>query len=294
MHNDYIKVLVLIYVIVIETATGFNKTKSEKKITFDESLSSDCWTPACICKPASSSLICTNFNYFNELHFSVTNKNSNNPFKSIILKPRIRQTLAESSLNLAGLTIDYAGLIEISNIDRFYFRANPLKNLKRERFTTILKLTNSTFKFMLNENTELNSACTSDLMSATTDDDKDHSLMSSANEIKLESVDFVEPICPFIFNNVKISNLIIRNSNGEFKFQPVEINRPLKNVTYLKKPITISGLSSIIKNLNFESVQIERIDSDFLNSDVFSALQSVVFKNVSVRKIEPTVFQTFK
>jgi hypothetical protein len=267
------KILALVFIISITTSYA--------------TTTSNCW-PACSCN--QDSLVCTNFNYFTDLDF--TTPANNQMFKSIVIKPKIRQSLTEKNLNLTGLTIAYTGFIEISNVDKFYFNANPLKSLKRERFTTTLRLTDSVFKFMLDENTVLNSACTSRLISPT--DEHDHSLMSSVNRLELESIDFVEPICPFIFNNVKILNFIVRKPNGQFKFLSAPIDRPDKNVTYFKKKIQISGLGSIVKFLAFENVDFDGIDANVLNNDVFGAIESVTFRNVSVKKIEPSVFQGFK
>lgn len=174
-----------------------------------------------------------------------------------------------------------------------FFGANPLRWLKRDRFTTILRLTESKFRFMLDETRTLNSACDDRLLSA---EERDHSLMSSVNTVELERVDFAEPICPHVFNNVRMAVLSVKSplAASSIRFLPVKVNRDKRKTTYYKKEYEMSGLGSFIKAVTFENLAFEQIDQDVLNYDVFSVVQTIAFRAVTAKKIEPNVFVNFK
>lgn len=120
--------------------------------------------PECTCTPKQ--LECKNFDYFGQLDFRRNLPTQQNEliFETIRIVPRKREELAEDSLNLNGLNIASSGVVELHNIDSFFFRANPLKNLNAQRNTIILKIINSRFQFMLEQNKPLNSHCDSSLI----------------------------------------------------------------------------------------------------------------------------------
>lgn len=158
---------------------------------------------------------------------------------------------------------------------------------------------------MLDETRTLNSVCGVDSTLFKSVDETslksakillDHSLMSSVNTLELNSIDFSEPICPLVFNEVKISIMNVKNSVGsnQFRFLPMKINKPSRNVSHYKKLYEITGLGSFIRTIMFENVDLEQIDSNLVSLDVFSAVQFIAFRNVRVNKIEPNSFINFK
>ena len=114
--------------------------------------------------------------------------------------------------------------------------------------------------------------------------------------IELNSVAFPEPICPYIFNNLKIASLSVSNptGSGQFKFLAVEIDKPNINVTYYRKEYEISALGALIKSLAFTNLTMDSIDKNVINKHVFAGTETIRLKNARVEKIEPNVFPNLK
>lgn len=259
------------------------------------------YSPKCDCD--NQILTCTNFDELTDLNFKLETTSSNNQiiFNKIVIRPRVESTLAEDSLDLDGLTIVSSGMVEISNIKTFHLNANPLKKLKvkENRFTVILKLSNSTFKFMYDDSNPLNEKCSSSQLS---DVSNVKSIFTSANFVYLENVNFVEPICPLLFANVRISNFQIINpvkhdSQRSFHFlSTADVHsHPKRKVDNYKKIYEISALNSFVKYLFIENAQFDDLDSSsVLNRDVFSAVQVIRLKNVHIaHNIEANLFNEF-
>lgn len=119
-------------------------------------------------------------------------------------------------------------------------------------------------------------------------------MLSTAFLLELNSIEFVEPMCPFIFYNLKLSGMSVKDPSGEFKFLPTKIDKPPKNVSFYHNTYQVSALGSFIKWLKFDNISVESIDQDMINPDVFGATQSISFKNATVHKIEPNVFPNLK
>ena len=117
------------------------------------------YEPECSC--TLKQLECKNFENFKQLDFRRTSSTQQNEliFETIRIMAPKRQELAEDSLDLKGLNIASSGVVELHNISSFFYRANPLKNLNAQRNTIILKIIDSRFQFMLEQNIPLNSRC---------------------------------------------------------------------------------------------------------------------------------------
>lgn len=123
---------------------------------------------------------------------------------------------------------------------------------------------------------------------------RNHSLMSSANIVEFISVKFLEPICPYVFNNLKMTILRVFNPLDEFKFMPIKFYQPGKKISYYREDYNVSALGSFISSFYIENATLQSIDNYLINKDVFAATKTIRFKNVNAKFIEPNVFANLK
>lgn len=277
-----------------------NKTKTWPQMQIKaQPLEIDCpYLPQCNCNRVS--LNCTNFNYFYELNFTKMSSAENGSeliFKSIRIIPQKEQELNEKNLNLNGLAIDSQATIELANINNFYFKSNPFARLNNvyKRFTTILILVNCTLKFSYDSRTPLNSVCNRNLLKPpmNLNEHTVHSLMSSANFVYLKNCKFVEPICPFIFNNVKISNFYIINpqSTDFLRFLDIEMDQQLipADINWKKDKDPTSVLNCRIKYLFIENANLKALNSSNMNKYAFYNVKEIKMINVRIQSIDEKV-----
>lgn len=216
------------------------------------------------------------------------------------------QELNENSLNMDGLTLTSPGTIELNNISKFYFRSNPLATLKvvGNRFTTILRIVNSTFKFAYNlQQPDLNSVCNSGLLvqlpsssssssRASRDLHYHSSLMSSANYIILDHVRFVEPVCPLLFINVRMSNFHViapQPTADSFRFLEVVLSDQLIESQSKREREKTTALNCRIKHVFFVNTTFRPLDSRVLNKFVFYNMNELRLQNVKIESMAEKV-----
>lgn len=257
--------------------------------------------PKCTCNLSNSSfaaneiiLTCANFTDFAQLDFKSTLNATSLVFHIIRIVPLREQPLTETNLDLDGLTLGPSGTVELANINSFDLRANPLAKLKTDRghFTTILRLVNSTFKFVVNNSIELNSTvCTTALFNA---NNSTRNLFAAANFLYLDRARFVEPVCPLVFQNSRISNMYViapDPPHSSLRFINLTLSDRLHKAD-AKTNTTV--LNSRIKHLFFVNATFRVLDAQVLNKFVFYNLKEVWLQNVHVESMREKVsFQPF-
>ena len=115
-----IKKLFLLGILCFNSALTQNTTSTKPTTTTPK--------PICFkyCQCVSITLICSNFNSFNELDFN-TNK-SDIYFFTMTFNPKVKLNM-DKNFNLTGLRIASSGTIEITNIKNFTLPYDPFEML---------------------------------------------------------------------------------------------------------------------------------------------------------------------
>lgn len=268
-------------------------------------LTSNCpFGPKCDCN--QTTLICANFTNFAELDFSLAgNASAAYKFTKIVISPLQNQELYENALNFGQLVIDtnHGATVELYNVNAFYFNANPLATLTNiyKRHTITLKLIDSQFKFKYSQSTDLNSLCGLESF-ATNQNPNRESMFTMANFIHLHRVKFVEPVCPFIFMNVRLaqvhisSPIMINGARNAFEFLSVKLDkRPIKLPWgNFKKDNETSQLNSVVHSLVVENTRFDQLDETNMPELVFYNLRFLRLVNVELNAVNDRLFYNFK
>jgi hypothetical protein len=119
--------------------------------------------------------------------------------------------------------------------------------------------------------------------------------MSSANSVHIEGAKFIEPICPFLFHNVKMSNLYVTNPREHsFRFLDVQLDsRLIGPEANVKDVENTTLLNCRLRYLTFNGVTFTSLDFGVLSKFVFYNVRSMTFRNVVIKLINEKVIANF-
>ena len=197
---------------------------------------------------------------------------NNKPFDSVELTPRAGLLLdVDERLQLNGLVLN--GRLTLSNVRSFNAFYNPFKQIRHYRFDMTIQ--NSTFAFFSSSFNQTDSSKTflldeCSFCSHCVGEQELSFVFANLNivELTLDNVRFDQPVCPYLFNNSRITNLIVIDAKGAFGFVPIRERDKVDLL--LNVHIYQFGLNYTVNNLD----QPQWLDSE-------SILTYSMFKNPS-------------
>lgn len=247
-----------------------------------QSTGPECLIPYCYCV-SPVSLHCANFTRFNQLDFSRTNGRI---YQKVDLIPLVFLDLNEN-LNLNGLRLN--GKLSFSNIRSINPFHNPFRVLSHDRFD--LAFYNSNFKFTNSIKPSQSENLILSNCSINTSSQSLNFIFSDLNivEFILCNVYFEKPVCPALFRNSVIRNMIITDPIGAFGFAKISQNPVvLDPLLFLNSYISQIEFAYSPENLSPQYIDTEHI----LQPDLFLYLQRINI--VSARRLAYIQEDTFK
>lgn len=236
------------------------KTSKPLLNTYDEA--STCSPPffptLCRCI-GSSDMICEDFSEFSQLDFSnVVNDPMPREFKQIAFYPAASTRLGDN-LNVNSLQLKEQSRVYLNRIDAFYFSSNPFIDFGNK--SLILDLTDSNLNFLYDFDQPLNSPTgRCNLVSLSTNNNP---IFTGFSEIYFShNVTFSKQLCPFIFNNVLLDVLVIKEINSLNPFEFLQVGRV--------------SLNSRIRRLEIDSSDISTLNTLFLDGEIFSNIEGKI------------------
>lgn len=224
--------------------------------------SSTCLEPYCFCTDTFT-LRCSNFTRFDQLDFKLTN---NRIFKSVELRPLVPQLELNERLTFHGLRMN--GRLSISNIASFNAFYNPFRQIVYDRLD--ISFFNSHFTFVGavgssgNQNAEQLIIDKCELTPAALNFDYVFSDLN-VNEFVMCNIYFPKTLCPILFRNSNIKNMIINDPIGAYGFSSL--------ATPTNDPIYV--LNTNINQIDFtyspeNVIQPQWLDADsIINPELF-------------------------
>lgn len=219
-----------------------------------------CMEPYCYCRD-STTLHCSNFSRFEELNFRLISKRV---FKLVELRPLVSQLDLNEKLSFHGLKL--SGRLSMSNIRSFSAFYNPFKQIRYDRLD--LSFFNSYFTFVGgstgNSYAEQTILENCEFTQAANDFDFVFSNLN-LNELVICNVFFEKKMCPIIFRNSNIRNLIVNDPIGAYGFS--SFKTPNNDAIYvLNTNINQMDFTYSVDNL----IQPQWLDADYiLNPELF-------------------------
>ncbi len=249
-------------------------------------------TDFCTCEISETktiTLICSNFISFVELNFKATTIK----FEKIILNPKKPIDL-DSSLNFNNIMLsDTSATVHLMNIKSFSYSSSPFRTIKFEtnhkKFSNLI-ISDSVFYFH------------DDYCKSTAKYVPDF-LFSFTENIELDDVLFDRAICPLVFHNVSLLNLIIKRpkkSTSPIRFVPKKINNLNSNIKYVTFSNMNMRIFDTIGILNVEvfqktlEIKIENSSLEYIPEHTFKNivnLKKLMFTNVDMAKLSKTNFR---
>lgn len=233
------------------------------------SAQTDCLQPYCNCLNRTT-LTCHNFTAFQQLDFRRVNGWL---FEMVELRPLNVKIDLNENLNFNGLRLN--GRLTLHNIRSFTAFYNPFRQILYNKFN--LAILDSNFKFVggstgnvQQENVLLNEC------DFQTQAENFNFVFSNLKiiEFTLSNILFERTMCPFLFKNTAISNLIINEPLGAFGFDTIKITSPSINIFTL--------LNTNIAQISFDygksptQVQPQWLDAQtMLNQFMFAQLNRI-------------------
>ena len=246
-----------------------------------------CLEPFCYC-PDPTTLRCANFTRFEDLNFGRT---SNRVFTAVELRPNGIQLDINERLSFYGLRLN--GRLSISNIRSFSAFYNPFRQIVYDRFD--LAFFNSYFSFVGavgatgNQHSEQAILDSCELTEAAVNYDYVFSDLA-LNEFVLCNVYFERKICPIVFRNTFVKNMIINDPIGAYGYTPLKIPTNNDDIIYT--------LNTNINQIDFtysvdNQIQPQWLDADYIiYPEMFARTERVNLN--SARRLAYIKEDTFK
>jgi len=277
----YVRFLIIITFSIVNFET-FNKINGVDA----QLLPRDCMSPFCLCLDTTT-LFCSNFTSFKQLDFQ---RVSGIVFELVEIRPFNRRLDLNENLNFNGLKLN--GRLTLSNLDSLSAFYNPFRQILYEQFS--LSILNSNFRFVGSSigNNEaensilyycnfLNSAQNFDFIFANL----------RIVEFTLSGIFFEQTMCPILFRNTRIFNLVIIDPFGAFGF---------RNLT---TEISTNDVSAIL-NANIRQIEFDYSKSTNILQqqwlDTQSLINPILFNQLdrinlnSARRLQYIQEETFK
>ncbi len=248
-------------------------------------VNSQCMEPYCSCSD-SKTLCCNNFASFEELDFRKTN---GRPFESVELTPRLGTQLdLDQKLKLNGLVLN--GRLILNNIRSFTAFYNPFRQILTYRFD--LTIQNSDLNFIgqnLNP-VDIESAILNDCSYRLGAQNLDFVFGNlKITEFTVNDCRFSRPMCPYLFKNTEIKNMILNDPKGAFGF------------TKMKEDFNLELLNTNINQLYINHTlmnyqQQQWLDEEnILNFNLFMNLNRINLNSAPrLNYIQENTFNRFK
>lgn len=247
---------------------------------------SDCIEPYCHCRDFSS-LYCFNFTLYEQLDFRRTNDRL---FRLVELKPSVAQIDLNEKLVFKGLRLNgRLSLFNVRSLNAFY---NPFKEIHTEHLE--LSFFNSYFTFVgtigLNSANFVAEASILNKCKFSKEALNFDFIFSNLklDELLISNVYFERKMCPIIFRNSLIKNLLIVDPIGAFGF----------DYLITSNNDSVHLLNAVISQVDFtygndNIIQPQWLDADYiLNPDLFAYLDRINLN--SARRLAYIKDDTFK
>lgn len=122
----------------------------------------------------------------------------------------MRNVLKKQTLNLTTINISPNGNVDLQNIESFNAKSNPFENMRIKS----LNIRDSNILFV---NDEYEYAKCDHYA------EYERSIFSSFSVISISSSNYDNVICPFIFSNFNLEELIISNIDKKFEFKQMSL-----------------------------------------------------------------------